>query len=394
MTFARRMARLSESATAAVFGRVAQLRAEGVDVVSLAVGEPDAAPPAHVNAAVARALAAGPMRYTEVEGLRSLRTAICEDSFRRRGVRHDPAQVVVSAGAKHTLFNLAQVLYDHGDEVVIPVPAWVSYADQALLCGATPVLVPCSAEDGFLLRPEALAAAITPRTKAIVLCTPSNPTGAAYGEAELRAIAEVLRARGGSAFVIVDEIYGELTYDGFVQRSLLSVAPDLRERVIIVDGVSKRYAMTGYRVGWMLGPTAIARACVTLQGQATTNVATVAQHAAQAALEGPDDAVQAMRDALQERRDLLLGRLRAIPGLSVERPRGAFYLFADARGLIARAGLAGDAELARALLDRAGVAVVPGTAFGAEGYLRFSYATAREQLQKAADRIEGFAARL
>ena len=260
MTLARRMARLSESATAAVFGRVAELRAQGADVISLAVGEPDSAPPAHVNEAVARALGAGSMRYTEVEGLRSLRAAICEDSFRRRGVRHELSQVVVSAGAKHTLFNLAQALYDHGDEVVIPVPAWVSYADQATLCGAKPVFLPCAAEDGFLLRPEALAAAITERTKAVVLCTPSNPTGAAYGEDQLHAIAEVLRARGGSAFVIVDEIYSELTYDGFVQRSLLAVAPDLRERIIVVDGVSKRYAMTGYRVGWMLGPTAIARA--------------------------------------------------------------------------------------------------------------------------------------
>lgn len=394
MMLARRMARLSESATAAVFGRVAELRAQGADVISLAVGEPDAAPPAHVNDAVVRALAAGPMRYTEVAGLRSLRAAICEDSFRRRGVRHDLAQVVVSAGAKHTLFNLAQALFDHGDEVVIPVPAWGSYADQAKLCGATPVLVPSRAEDGFLLRPEALASAMTARTKAVVLCTPSNPTGAAYGEPELRAIADVLREYGRSAFVIVDEIYSELTYDGFVQRSLLSVAPDLQEQIVIVDGVSKRYAMTGYRVGWMLGPSAIARACVTLQGQATTSVASVAQYAAQAALEGPDDAVVAMRDALRERRDLLIGRLRAIPGLTVNVPRGAFYLFVDARALIARAGLPGDEALARALLDRAGVAVVPGSAFGAEGYLRFSYATARAELERAADRIAEFVAKL
>jgi aspartate aminotransferase len=385
MSLAARMDRLSESATAAVFRRVAELKAQGVDLISLAVGEPDFAPPAHVREAAKRAIDQGQGRYTEVVGLRSLRQAICADSERRRRVRHEIDQVVVSAGAKHALFNLAQVLYDHGDDVVIPVPAWGSYADQAQLCGARPVLVPCSEQDGFLVRPDALAGALTPRTKAVVLCTPSNPTGAAYGELELRALAEVLRR--SDAFVIVDEIYAELSYDGPPPRSLLELAPDLKERLVIVDGVSKRFAMTGYRVGWMLGPREIARACEALQSQATTSVATVAQLAAQAALEGPDGEVQAMRAELEQRRDLLLAELSAIPGLRAHRPRGAFYLFVAVSALIGRGGLRDDADVARFLLERARVAVVPGSAFGVPGYVRVSYAASRAELTRAAARI-------
>jgi aspartate aminotransferase len=375
---------MSESATAAVFRRVAELRAQGVDLVSLSVGEPDFDPPAHVSLAAKHAIDAGASRYTEVVGLRSLREAICQDSADRRGVAHEPDQVVVSAGAKHALFNLAQALYDHGDEVVIPVPAWGTYAEQARLCGATPVLVPCLAEDGFLVRPQALADAMNERTKAVVLCSPSNPTGAAYAEENLRALARVLE--GSRAVVIVDEIYGTLTYDGFVQRSLLTLAPALRERLVIVDGVSKRFAMTGYRVGWMLAPRPLARACEAIQSQATTSIAAVAQHAAEAALRGPQDAVEAMRARFEARRDRLLTGLSGIDGLQVARPRGAFYLFVDVRGLIER-GLADDVAVARHLLDAARVAVVPGSAFGAPGHIRLSYAAAEAELDRAVERI-------
>ena len=279
------MSRMAESATAAVFRRVAELKAQGVDVISLGVGEPDFDPPAHVLDAAKRAIDGGASRYTEVVGLRSLREAICADSLQRRRERHAISEVVVSAGAKHTLFNLAQVLYDHGDQVVIPVPAWGSYAEQASLCGAQPVLVPCSEANGFRVEPDALANALSPSTKAVVLCTPSNPTGAAYSASQLLALAEVLRR--SHCYVIVDEIYAELAYDGMQVKSLLELAPDLRERLVIVDGVSKRFAMTGYRVGWMLGPQKLARACEAVQSQATTSVAAVCQLAAQAALQGP-----------------------------------------------------------------------------------------------------------
>ncbi|MGD8862242.1 MAG: pyridoxal phosphate-dependent aminotransferase [Myxococcales bacterium] len=382
--FAARMGRMSESATAAVFRRVAELRAQGVDLVSLSVGEPDFDPPAHVLEAAKRAIDSGASRYTEVVGLRSLREAICQDSADRRGVAHEPDQVVVSAGAKHALFNLAQALYDHGDEVVIPVPAWGTYAEQARLCGATPVQVPCSGDDGYLVRPEALAGALTERTKAVVLCSPSNPTGAAYDEAQLRALARVLE--GSRAVVIVDEIYGTLTYDGFVQRSLLTLAPALRERLVIVDGVSKRFAMTGYRVGWMLAPRPLARACEAVQSQATTSIAAVAQLAAEAALRGSQEPVEAMRACFEARRDRLMSGLSGIEGLEVARPRGAFYLFVDVRGLMAR-GFADDVAVARHLLDRARVAVVPGSAFGAPGHIRLSYATSEAELDRAVEQI-------
>lgn len=382
---AARMDRMAESATAAVFRRVAELKASGVDVISLSVGELDVEPPPSVRAAVQSAAERGGSRYTEVTGLRSLRQAICDDSVQRRGVAHGPDQVVVGAGAKHVLFNLAQTLYDDGDEVVIPVPAWGSYAEQARLCGATAVLVPCAERDGFLVQPDALENALSPRTKAVVLCTPSNPTGAAYTAEQLGALADVLRE--SRCYVIVDEIYATLCYDGFSFTSLLSLAPDLTERLIIVDGVSKRFAMTGYRAGWMLGPRALARACEAVQSQATTSISTVSQWAAEAALREAGDFSARLRADLQSRRDLLLGLLQQIDGLRVRRPQGAFYLFVGVDELIRRAGLRSDVELATLLLDRARVATVPGSAFHAEGYLRMTYAAGPGQLREAAERI-------
>jgi len=403
LDLAARMGRIAESATAAMFRRVAELRQQGVDVVSTALGEPDAAPPPHVREAMKRAIDEGAHRYTEVAGMRSLREAILADSLRRRGVAHALDEVVVSAGAKHALFNLAQALFDHGDEVVIPTPAWVSYAEQARLCGALPVLVPCAESDGFLVQPEALAGALSSRTKAVVLCTPSNPTGAAYDAPALEALAEVLRK--SAAVVIVDEIYAELLYDGRRPVSLLTVAPDLRERIVVVDGVSKRFAMTGYRVGWALMPRAIARACEVVQSQATTSISTPSQYAAQAALLGPqsrdavggvqqladpDASVRAMRDALSVRRDYLVGALSKIEGLRVRKPQGAFYLFVSVHGLLGAAtprGFADDIAVAEYLLDAGRVATVPGSAFHAPGYLRMSYATAQSDLERAVARI-------
>lgn len=386
---AARMDRMAESATAAVFKRVAELRAAGVEVISLSVGEPDFAPPEAVQRAAKAALDAGATRYTEVAGLRVLREAICADSLGRRGVAHEPSEVVVGAGAKHALFNLAQALYDHGDEIVIPVPAWGSYAEQARLCGATPVLVPCSEDDGFLVRPEALAAALSPRTKAVVLCTPSNPTGATYTPEALRALAAVLSSAAAPSqpYVIVDEIYSELVFDGLRCQSLLTLAPELRERLIVIDGVSKRFAMTGYRVGWMLAPAPIARACEKLQSQATTSIAAVAQHAALAALQSDDAHTRAMREELQARRDRMLEGLSKIDGLRVRRPQGAFYLFVSVHGLLGRPGLASDVDVARHWLDHARVAVVPGSDFHAPGYVRLSYATSRPELERALERL-------
>src|SRR5688572_7015180 len=295
---ARRLSAIAPSATSEMFRRVAELRAQGVPLISLAVGEPDLDPPAEILAAARRALDTGPFGYTQVPGLPALRAAICARSRARRGVAHAPEQVVVSVGAKHALFQLAQALLDPGDEVIIPTPSWVSYADQARLCGAVPVFVPCAASDGFLPRPSAIEAAITPQTKVLILCSPNNPTGAAFGVAELEALAQILRRT--RIWVIVDEIYAELFYGGPCAPSLLQVAPDLQDRTVIVDGVSKSYAMTGFRVGWILAPRQVAAACTTLQSQSTTSIATLAQLASLAALSGDQACVSRMREIYRE----------------------------------------------------------------------------------------------
>jgi aspartate aminotransferase len=394
---ADRLSRIVPSATAEMFRRVAELRAQGVELISLAIGEPDFDPPPEILSAARRALETGPFGYTQVAGLPALRAAICARAQVRRGVSYTPDQVVVTAGAKHALYQLAQALYDPGDEVIIPTPSWVSYADQAQLCGAQPVFVACDAAEGFLLAPLALEAAIGARTKAIVLCSPNNPTGAAFSADDLERLAVVLR-RHPNVWLIVDEIYAELCYDGFVAPSLVSIAPDLRDRTVVVDGVSKTYAMTGFRVGWLLAPRALARACEMLQSQSTTSIATVAQLAALAALSGDDSSVQRMRGAYLERRNRLVAGLRSIPGVRCDLPRGAFYVFADVRAWLGRRAddrvLTNDVEIAEWLLARARVATVPGSAFGGPGYLRFSYAAALSDIDAALERIGAAVAEL
>jgi aspartate aminotransferase len=368
-------------------------------LISLAVGEPDFGPPLHVRQAAQRALDTGPFGYTTTAGLAPLRAAICAESRARRGPGSDyaPEQVVVSAGAKHALFNVAQALYDPGDEVIIPTPSWVSYSEQARLAGARPVFVETGPESDFLLEPAALEAAITERTKALVLCSPNNPTGAAYGAKELRALADVI-ARHPRLWVIVDEIYAELVYDGFISPSLCEVAPPLRDRLVIIDGVSKTHAMTGFRVGWSLSPRPLARACETLQSQTTTSIATVAQLAALAAVSGDKQHVGEMREQYRQRRDRLIAGLNAVPGLKCNLPRGAFYAFADVRGWLGKTArgvkLEDDVVLANWLLDHARVAVVPGAAFGAPGFLRLSYATSQADLDTAVERFNELAREL
>lgn len=399
MTLARRLSDIAPSATSEVFRRVAELRAQGVSLISLSVGEPDFEPPPHVRQAAQRALETGPFGYTTTAGLAPLRAAICAESRARRGAgsEYAPEQVVVSAGAKHALFNVAQALYDPGDEVIIPTPSWVSYSEQARLAGAKPVFVATGPETDFLLGPEALEAAITERSKALVLCSPNNPTGSAYDAKQLRALADVI-AKHPRLWVIVDEIYAELVYDGFVAPSMCEVAPELRDRLVIIDGVSKSYAMTGFRVGWSLSPRPLARACETLQSQTTTSIATVAQLAAIAAVTGGKEYVVMMREQYRQRRDKLIAGLNAIPGLKCNRPRGAFYAFVDVRGWLGKSArgvrIEDDVVLANWLLDHARLAVVPGAAFGAPGFLRLSYATAQSDLDAAVERLGQLASEL
>ncbi|MGH7285691.1 MAG: pyridoxal phosphate-dependent aminotransferase, partial [Polyangiaceae bacterium] len=361
-------------------------RARGIDVFAFGVGEPDFEPPAYVLLAAKKAIEEKKSsHYTAVTGIAPLKEAICAASARRRGVTPAPANVTVSVGAKHALFNLALALYDPGDEVVVPAPYWVSYPEQVRIVGANPVIVETDEAHGWRMTPASLEKAITKKTKAVILCTPSNPTGTAYGERELRGLLEVLEAH--DAWLIVDEIYAELVYDGFQNISVATIAREMKrisDRIILVDGVSKSYAMTGWRIGWSIAPKEIAKACDIVQGQSTTNPSAVAQHAALAALTGPQDAVEKMRAIFEKRRNAMVAGLASLPGVKCRKPEGAFYAFADVRGLYGLVHgdhvIENDDHVAMFLLDQAHVASVAGGPFGAPGYVRFSYATSEERI--------------
>ena len=389
---ASRLDAVVPSATLAINARAQELRARGVDVISFGAGEPDFDTPENIREAGRRAIAEGRTRYTPVSGIPELRRLIAERSTAERGVVTKPEHVTVTVGAKGALFNLALALFEEGDEVVIPTPCWVSYPEQVRIAGATPVYVPSTLESAWKMSPADLAAALTPRTKAVILCTPSNPTGAAYTESELRALADVLRAH--DCWIITDEIYGALVYEGFVQRSILAVAPYLVDRTVVIDGASKTYAMTGWRVGWSIAPTALAKAMDTVQGQGATSTATFCQWATLEALRSPPTELARMRALFEERRNRLVKGLRALPGVRCGMPEGAFYAFCDVSAWLGRLTpmdqtLATDTDIAAWLLDAAHVAVVPGTAFNAPGHLRLSYAVSVENIDKALARIAG-----
>ena len=387
LSFARRLDVVQPSVTLAMNARAADLRGKGADVFAFGVGEPDFEPPALVIDAARKALETGVSKYTAVTGIPALKQAICARTAAVRGWSPKPSQVTVSIGAKHALFNLAIALYEPGDEVVIPAPYWVSYPEQVKICGATPVFVETDEASGFKMSPDAFAKALGPRTKAVILCSPSNPTGSAYNEAELRALIEVWKTKS-DAYLIVDEIYADLVYDGFKQVSAAAILKgdvDAMDRLVIIDGVSKTYAMTGWRIGWSIAPERLAKALDTVQGQSTTNATAIAQHAAVAALNGPQEEVERMRAAFERRRSVMVEGLRSIPGVKCRMPEGAFYAFADCRSLYGIAykdkPIASDEDVAFFLLDEAHVAAVPGGAFGAPGYVRFSYATSEDRIR-------------
>lgn len=394
-SLARRLDAVQPSVTLAMNAKAAELRAKGLDVYAFGVGEPDFEPPAFVLDAARDAIAKGVSKYTAVTGLPALKEAICARTAAARGWTPKPAQVTVSVGAKHALFNLALALYEPGDEVVIPTPYWVSYPEQVKLCGATPVFVETTEEDGFKMKPEAFAKALTPKTKAVILCTPSNPTGSAYTESELSAILDVWKK--SDAWLVVDEIYADLVYDGFKHFSAAKLASDALDRIVIIDGVSKSYAMTGWRIGWSIAPPALSKALDTVQGQSTTNASAIAQHAAMAALTGPQDEIRKMRGAFEKRRNVMVEALRTIEGVRCRMPEGAFYAFADCRSLygIPFKGkpIANDEDVAFFFLEEANVAAVPGGAFGAPGFVRFSYATSEERIRGGIAAIKAAVAR-
>ena len=380
---ADRLSAVAPSATLAMAAAANRLRAEGHKVYPFGVGEPDFDTPLHIRQAAKAALDAGATHYTAVAGTAELKSAICSAAEKYRGFRPAPNEIVVSCGAKHVLFNLALALYEPGDEVIIPAPYWVSYPEQVRIVGATPVIVPTTMESGFRLDPAALEKALTPKTKAIILSTPSNPTGSAYTEAQLLELLQVLRKH--DCWIITDEIYADLVYDGFKYVSLAAIAEDIRDRLIVVDGVSKTFAMTGWRIGWSIAPPSLTKAIEIVQSQSTTNAAAVSQAAAVAALNGPREEVHAMRAAFERRRSRMVTGLQETPGITCRMPEGAFYAFADVTGLYGATWkgqtVTTDEQVAHWLLDEAHVATVAGTPFGAPGFLRFSYACSEDDIE-------------
>jgi aspartate aminotransferase len=379
--------RIKPSATLAVTARAAALRAAGQDIIGLGAGEPDFDTPEHIKDAAKRALDRGFTKYTAVDGIPTLKQAVIRKFQRDNGLAYAPEQVVVSCGGKQCFYNLAQALLDPGDEVVIPAPYWVSYPDMVLLADGVPVVVEGPLEQGFKVRPEQLAAAISPRTRMVVINSPSNPTGVCYTRAELAALGEVLRAHP-DVLVATDDMYEHIVWGEERFANVLMVCPDLYERTVVLNGVSKAYSMTGWRIGYAAGPAALVRAMVNVQSQSTSNPTSIAQVAAQAALEGDQGFIGEMVAAFKARHDFVVGALNGMRGVRCLPAQGAFYLFPDIREAQAAAGLADDVAFAEWLLREAGVAVVPGSPFGAPGFMRASIATSMQNLERAMERLE------
>ena len=392
------LARIKPSPTVAITAHARRLKEAGRDIVSLSAGEPDFDTPANVRAAGKAAIDRGETRYTAPEGIPELRRAIAGKFARENRLDYLPDQVIVSTGGKQVLFNALVATINPGDEVIIPAPYWVSYPDMVRLCGGTPVVVTGALETGFKISPEALAAAITPRTKWLIFNSPSNPTGAGYSAAELKALTDVLVAHP-QVWVMTDDIYEHIAYPPFVFATPAEVEPRLYDRTLTVNGVSKAYAMTGWRIGYAAGPQPLIRAMVTVQSQSTTNPCSISQWAAVEALEGPQDYVAEAATAFRRRRDLVVARLNAIPGIECPEPDGAFYVYPSIAGLIGRrtpdgTPIASDEDFAAGLLAAEGVAVVFGAAFGLGPNFRISYAAADATLVEACDRIARFTAGL
>lgn len=390
-----KIASVEESQTLALTKQASQLKARGVDVVSLTAGEPDFATPEHVKEAAIRAIRDNFTHYTPNTGIPELITAIREKFASKNGLEFGPTQILVSCGAKHSIFNALLAICNPGDEVIIPAPYWVSYPEMAKIADGIPVVVPTTRESGFRLTPDALSGALTRRSKVLILNSPSNPTGSVYSRTDLEALAPVIESAG--LYVIADEIYENILYDNLSHHSIGAIGA-LAGRVVTVSGVSKAYAMTGWRIGYMGGPAEVISAAAKVQSQATSNANSIAQRAALAALTGPDDDVQRMVTEFRRRRDLFMSALNAIPGIVLDPPGGAFYLFPDVSAFVgSRAGdtvIAGDMQLSAYLLDQAKVAVVPGTPFGSPGYIRLSYACSVAEITKAASRLAGAFAEL
>ena len=395
-TISNRVASLAVSQTLAMSQKSSELKAQGVDVINLSVGEPDFNTPEHIKAAAEKAIADNFSFYTPVPGYMSLRKAIAAKLSRENGLNYAPEQIVVGNGAKHALSNVILATVNPGDEVIIPVPAWVSYTELVKLAEGTPVFITTGLEQDFKVTADEIEKAITDRTRAIILCSPSNPTGSVYSREELAALVAVLAKHPG-ILVIADEIYEHILYTGGQFVSMASF-PEIAGQIVVINGVSKAYAMTGWRIGYCACPPELAKAVPKLQGQCTSGASSIAQKAAEAAYEGPQDCVEEMRKAFERRRDLVVRLAREIPGMKVNEPQGAFYLFPEITSYYGKSAhghtIENDSDLAMYLLQVAHVATVSGSAFCAPGYIRLSYATSDENLVEAFRRISSALAEL
>ncbi|OIP64460.1 MAG: aspartate aminotransferase [Nitrospirae bacterium CG_4_9_14_3_um_filter_53_35] len=387
---ASRVSVIKPSVTLAIDAKAKELRAQGVDIVGFGAGEPDFDTPNNIKEAAVRALNAGFTKYTPASGTLDLKKAVCEKMKRDNGLDYKPSQVLISCGAKHALYNTAQALYEPGDEVIIPAPYWVSYPDQVLLQGAVPRIVETREAEKFRLTGELLRRSLSQKTKALILNSPSNPTGCGYTLENLKELAEVIVEH--DIYVISDEIYEKLVYGGFEFHSIAELGEEVRKRTIIINGVSKSHAMTGWRIGWAVGPSDVIKSMSDIQSQSTSNPNSIAQKAAEEALNGPQDTVEKMVKEFDQRRQYIVDRLNAMEGISCLNPEGAFYVFPKVSAFYGRRHegqtIRSSVDLCDYLLNIAQAAAVPGSAFGADAYIRLSYATSMEMIQKGLNRIE------
>ena len=390
MKLSKRTQAIKPSITLALTAKAKAMRAGGIDVINFAGGEPDCDTPERIKQAAIKALNGGMTKYTEVRGIEPLREAITEKYRREFGLDYDRDQVVVSCGGKNVLYNVFQAILDEGDEVVIPAPFWVSYRDIVLLAGGVPRIIECGGAGGFRLTPEGLRAALGPRTRALILNSPNNPTGAAYNKEELLALSKVVEPH--DCLIISDDVYEKIVYDDFRFHNIVAVNPNLKDRTVIVNSVSKTYSMTGWRIGYALGPGPLISAAGKIQSQNTSNATSFAQAAALEALQGPQDEVEIMVREFQRRRDAILGRFNAMEGVECVRPIGAFYVFPSIRSLLGRKGKKGKivsaCDLTDFFLEEAQVVAVPGEDFGSAEHIRFSYTISIEDIHMGCDRIE------
>ncbi|OGP84010.1 MAG: aspartate aminotransferase [Deltaproteobacteria bacterium RBG_13_65_10] len=384
-----RVTLIKPSPTLAITAKANAMKAEGIDVVGFGAGEPDMDTPDHIKAAAIDAIRAGFTKYTPTGGIPDLKQAIIAKLKRDSGIEYKPTEILVTVGGKHAFYNLAQSLFQEGDEVIIPAPYWVSYPPMVTLADATPVILESNEKAGFKITPDQVRRAVTTRTKAIVICSPSNPTGAGYTKEELARLGEVIVEK--DIFVLSDEIYEKIVYDGFESVSIASLTPELKRRTFVLNAVSKTYSMTGWRIGYAAGNAEVIAAMNRVQDQSTSNPTSIAQKAAVAALNGPQECVSSMVVEFEKRRKVIVDGLNGIEGISCYRPQGAFYVFPNVSALYGRMyegkPITGSNALTEYLLDTARVAVVPGEGFGADDYIRLSYATSMENIEKGLKRI-------